>query len=81
MPRNPHKSGGKASLLRENGFLPVPLLWVKRDQLERIMEIARESKAEYDALSAMYRRWRDPEPRRDMTREDEIEAAWRARNG
>lgn len=83
MARSVIKRSSWAQMLRANGFRPIPMLWVREEQFLRILETAGECKPEYDALRRMYERgvtYEKPEEEpRPLTREEEIELAWRAR--
>lgn len=91
MARSVIKRSNWAHMLRANGFRPIPMLWVKEEQFLRILETAGECKPEYDALRRMYERGvtyeplpreeLEPLPDRPLTREEEIERAWRLRSG
>lgn len=79
MARSAQRRTPKSQLLRANGFRPLPMLWVKDEQFLRILEIAGECKHEYDRLTEIHERRSAPPAARPMTREDEIELAWRSR--
>ena len=67
-----------AATLRARGFIPLPRLWVKREDMPRIHEIAEQYKDEVTAVRAEYGTY---EPTSDVTSIDpkyNKEAAWEA---
>ena len=63
------KSRG-AMALRAAGYLPCPRLWLTREQMALVQYMAQQNEAEVNRIRA--------EANRPLTREEEIERAWRA---
>ena len=63
------KSRG-AMALRAAGYLPCPRLWLTREQMALVQYMAQQNEAEVNRIRA--------EANRPLTREQEIERAWRA---
>lgn len=68
---NELKSAG-AMALRAAGFLPLPRLWVTKQDMELIQYMAKKHEAEVNRIRAEAR---NQEPR-ELTREEQIDRAW-----
>ena len=71
------KSKG-AMALRAAGSVPLPRWWVTKEQLDLIEYMIRENSAEVNRIRAEANR---PEERQPLTREEELELAWRKHRG
>lgn len=58
--------------LRAAGFLPLPRLWVTKQDMELIQYMAKKHEAEVNRIRAEAR---NQEPR-ELTREEQIDRAW-----
>lgn len=65
------KSRG-AMALRAAGYLPCPRLWLTREQMALVQYMAQQNEAEVNRI-----RW-EANRSAPMTKEEEIERAWRA---